>query len=116
MLQGLLFLFVLFLLAVMIAVMVVLRFFHKGIDMLRKAMGGGRRNGRDDGDDMRRRSSQYAYGAGAGRRKREEARSNGRTTYSPSDGVTVVDCRDPDVAARKIFSPDEGEYVDFREE
>jgi len=38
-----------------------------------------------------------------------------RTTHSDA-GVTIIDDRDPDVASRKIFNKNEGEYVDFKEE
>ena len=40
--------------------------------------------------------------------------SNYRTTRT-RDGVTIVDHRSPDEANKKIFAPDEGEYVDYTE-
>ncbi len=47
--------------------------------------------------------------------QRQRRTSNYRTTQT-SDGVTVEDRRSPDEAQQKIFAPDEGEYVDFKEE
>lgn len=38
-----------------------------------------------------------------------------RTTRT-SEGVTIIDDRDPNQATRKIFDDSEGEYVDFQEE
>lgn len=38
-----------------------------------------------------------------------------RTTRT-SEGVTIIDDRDPNQATRKIFNVGEGEYVDFQEE
>ena len=38
-----------------------------------------------------------------------------RTTRT-SEGVTIIDDRDPNQAKRKIFNEGEGEYVDFQEE
>ena len=40
----------------------------------------------------------------------------GSRTTTTSDGVTIIDHRDPSEANKKIFSHDEGEYVDFKEE
>ena len=47
--------------------------------------------------------------------QRQRRTSSYRTTHT-SDGVTVEDRRNPDEAQQKIFAPDEGEYVDFKEE
>ena len=33
-----------------------------------------------------------------------------------SDGVTITDRRSPEEAQKKIFAPEEGEYVEYREE
>ena len=51
----------------------------------------------------------------AARQSNQSASRRSRTMHT-SDGVTIYDGRDPDVAQRKIFSEDEGEYVDFTEE
>lgn len=47
-----------------------------------------------------------------GTAQQQQSRRNG--TYG--DQETVVDNRDPEVANQKIFTEDEGEYVDFKEE
>ena len=41
--------------------------------------------------------------------------ARGRTTHRTSDGVTIIDDRSPSDANKKIFAPDEGEYVDYKE-
>ena len=50
-----------------------------------------------------------------GQQRQQRRTSNYRTTQT-SDGVTIEDRRSPDEAQQKIFAPDEGEYVDFKEE
>lgn len=37
------------------------------------------------------------------------------TTTHTQDGVTIIDRRDPDERNKKIFTKDEGEYVDYTE-
>ena len=39
-----------------------------------------------------------------------------QTTTRTSDGVTIIDRRSPEETQKKIFAPDEGEYVEFTEE
>jgi hypothetical protein len=71
-------------------------------------------------------SSDYFKSAGsshstAGQRSEEwnfgqsEQSANDRQRTTTSSGVTIIDDRDPNVASRKIFDNDEGEYVDFKE-
>jgi len=38
------------------------------------------------------------------------------TTHTTKDGVTIIDRRPPKEADKKIFAPDEGEYVEYTEE
>ncbi len=45
---------------------------------------------------------------------RQQQQSTRRTTKT-SAGVTIIDNRDPSVANKKIFSQNEGEYVDYTE-
>lgn len=49
--------------------------------------------------------------ATAGSAKKKQS----RRTMRAAGGVTIIDDRDPSVAQRKIFTHDEGEYVDFKE-
>lgn len=53
-------------------------------------------------------------GAMAGEERQQQTSQQGRTTRT-ADGVTIVDRRNPDDIEKKIFSKDEGEYVDFTE-
>lgn len=55
--------------------------------------------------------NQTATGNTAGRHTRNGARQT--TTRS---GEVIIDRRDPDKASQKIFTKDEGEYVDYQEE
>jgi hypothetical protein len=57
-----------------------------------------------DGDDSQQRQ-----------RQQQQQKKQQRRTTRTRDGVTVIDDRDPSVAERKIFTADEGEYVDFKE-
>ncbi|MDO4160388.1 MAG: DUF4834 family protein [Prevotellaceae bacterium] len=41
---------------------------------------------------------------------------NGQQRRATSDDDVIIDSRNPDDANRKIFSDNEGEYVDFEEE
>ena len=45
-----------------------------------------------------------------------EASAQRRRTTQTTDGVTIIDDRDPKEANKKIFAQDEGEYVDFIED
>ena len=44
-----------------------------------------------------------------------QQQAQSRRTTRTSNGVTIIDSRDPSVANQKIFGKDEGEYVDFQE-
>lgn len=46
--------------------------------------------------------------------QQQQQRRASRSTRT-REGVTVIDDRDPNIAERKIFTADEGEYVDFKE-
>ena len=48
-------------------------------------------------------------------RQRAAEKKNNRRTTTTSEGVTIIDDRDKDKVKRKIFTKDEGEYVDFSE-
>lgn len=54
-----------------------------------------------------------------GGNKYGQASSNGQTTYRQThtaDGITITDHRSPEEANKKIFAPDEGEYVEYTEQ
>ncbi|MDO4310577.1 MAG: DUF4834 family protein [Prevotella sp.] len=126
MLHGLLFIALLFLIIMAIVVMLAVRFFWSAIvrmrDMLRRIMGVGPDSYGSE-DYTGRRSSQYTFSHGG----RRASSSSGRTSSSSdksssggrrsqtSSGTTIIDNRNPEQARRKIFSEDEGEYVDFEE-
>lgn len=126
MLHGLLFIALLFLIIMAIVVMLAVRFFWSAIvrmrDMLRRIMGVGPDSYGSE-DYTGRRSSQYTFSHGG----RHASSSSGRTSSSSdksssggrrsqtSSGTTIIDNRNPEQARRKIFSEDEGEYVDFEE-
>ena len=126
MLHGLLFIALLFLIIMAIVVMLAVRFFWSAIvrmrDMLRRIMGVGPDSYGSE-DNTGRRSSQYTFSHGG----RRASSSSGRTSSSSdksssggrrsqtSSGMTIIDNRNPEQARRKIFSEDEGEYVDFEE-
>ena len=46
----------------------------------------------------------------------DDGRGQQQTTTRTSDGVTIIDRRSQEETNKKIFAPDEGEYVEYREE
>ncbi|GEM_PF-135085 len=135
MLHGLLFIALLFLIIMAIVVMLAVRFFWSAIvrmrDMIQRIMGVGPDSYGSE-DYTGRRSSQYTFSHGG----RRASSSSGRTSSSSSSGrsssragqsssggrrsqtssgTTIIDNRNPEQVRRKIFSEDEGEYVDFEE-
>ena len=69
---------------------------YSGFRRLRQAMKKG--GGSGDNGASSKHNTQYSH----------------RTTRT-SDGTTIIDRRSPEEANKKIFAPDEGEYVDFTE-
>ena len=132
MLKGLLFIGLLFLIFMAIVVMLVVRFFWGVIvrmrEMLRSSMGMGPGDG-SAGDYTGRRTNQYTFShdgrrrtygtgraSGAGRTSSGAGQqSSGSRRTQTTSGPTVIDNRNPEQARRKIFSENEGEYVDFEE-
>ena len=45
----------------------------------------------------------------------DDGRGQQQTTTRTSDGVTIIDRRSQEETNKKIFAPDEGEYVEYRE-
>lgn len=100
MLHGLLFVLLFFLLLLVIVAVVVARFLFRGMRMFRDAVhsaGGGK------------------AGAGSGGSRRAGTGRRGSRSSGGADGETVIDTRPAEVGRRKIFSADEGEYVDYEE-
>ena len=125
MLKGLLFIGLLFLIFMAIVVMLVVRFFWGAIvrmrEMLRSSMGMGPGDG-SAGDYTGRRTNQYTFShdgrrrtSGTGRASGAGQQSSGSRRTQTASGPTVIDNRNPEQTRRKIFSEDEGEYVDFEE-
>lgn len=54
-------------------------------------------------------------GQGGSRRQQSQQRTTSYRTTQTSDGITIMDSRSSSEANKKIFAPDEGEYVDFDE-
>ena len=52
---------------------------------------------------------------GNGGQRASRHSSRGRTAHRTADGVTIIDDRSPSDVNKKIFAPDEGEYVDYKE-
>lgn len=106
---------------VAIVAMVVMRMMFRGFDrlrdMARKAMGYD--DSGYDNDNTGRRSRQYTYtnrrGRSASAGGASSSARSGRRQQS-DEGTIIIDSRDPELVNRKIFSRDEGEYVDFEEE
>lgn len=125
MLKGLLFIGLLFLIFMAIVFMLVVRFFWGAIvrmrEILRSSMGMGPGDG-SAGDYTGRRTNQYTFSHdgrrrtyGTGRTSGAGQQSSGSRRTQTASGTTVIDNRNPEQTRRKIFSEDEGEYVDFEE-
>ena len=56
---------------------------------------------------------EYFKGNPNGWRQKKKADSHSSRTTRTKEGVTIIDNRDP---SKKIFTQDEGKYVDYREE
>lgn len=124
MLHGLLLILLLILIFIAIVAMVVVRMVMRGFgrmrDAARQAMGmDPSGDGADSTRDYTGRSSrQYTYTHRAGARgssSQSSSRPGGSRSQS-SGRVTIIDGRNNERASRKIFSKEEGEYVEFEEE
>ncbi|MBR1484234.1 MAG: DUF4834 family protein [Prevotella sp.] len=62
-------------------------------------------------DYFKRREQNYAPGA-----QYEQAEPAHQRTTQTAEGFTIIDDRQPDRSSRRIFTEDEGEYVEFTEE
>lgn len=100
MVQLLLFVLLAFVAIGIIAALVVAHFVRKGVRKVRSAMGFDQAAGQG-------KSRTGTYGGGSQSR-------TGRQSAA-SSGLTIIDTRPPEVARRRIFSDDEGEYVDYEE-
>ena len=60
-------------------------------------------------------ANDYFKGSGWQRKQQQQQQNKSYRTTRTADGVTIVDHRDPDKSNKKIFTQDEGEYVDFTE-
>jgi len=105
-----------------ICVLILAHYIHRGINFFRKAA-----RGEVDDEEFQRMANKYYRKQDDGQPSFDKdyfkgrsrgSQQNGPThrTMRTAQGVTIIDQRDPNVADRKIFEHDEGEYVDFREE
>jgi PDZ domain-containing secreted protein len=63
----------------------------------------------------------YSFGRDYFKRSENTASNDSYQSQQPrtsqtAAGVTIIDDRDPGIAKRKIFTEDEGEYVEYEEE
>lgn len=119
---------IIFVIAVVAVVMMVMAHIVFGTvrrlrDAARRAMGLDPFDDASYGDDSTGRNSrQYGYTqrrsshGGASSTGGDTGSARTQRTHRAQNGVTVIDQRSPEQAGRKIFSKNEGEYVDFEEE
>lgn len=104
-----------------IAILVVFYYLRKGLRFVKRMV-----RGEMTDEEFERLSKKYYrrkddpsfdkdYFKGTNRQQSQEQSSQHRTTRT-AEGFTIVDRRDPNKASKKIFAPDEGEYVEFTEE
>lgn len=94
-----------FLLAALLVIFFLLVFFGlillgKGIDLIRRLFGLEPKN-------------RFHWNMGG---HANDGYGHRQTTTHSGDGVTIIDRRSQDEVQKKIFAPDEGEYVEFTEE
>ena len=109
----------------LVGIIVTLPYIRKGVNFFRRAASGdgmsdeefqrmANKHYRSNSDDGPHFDEDYFKGSSSAGGDRHQQRRQRRTTRTAS-GVTIFDDRDPNVAQRKIFNHDEGEYVDFKE-
>ena len=109
----------------LVGVIAILHYIHKGVKFFRRAVSG---DGMSDKEFQRMSNKYYRgnsvngqqfdddYFKGSSNASDGQQQQQQRRTTRTASGVTIFDNRDPNVAERKIFNHDEGEYVDFKEE
>jgi len=104
-----------------IAVLVVFYFLRKGYRYIKRVASGEMTDEefeRLSKKNYRRKdgpSFDKDYFKGTNRQQSQQQSTQRRTTRT-AEGFTIVDRRDPNKTSKKIFAPDEGEYVEFTEE
>ncbi|NPD91898.1 DUF4834 family protein [Xylanibacter muris] len=98
MLKGLLFLLVIFIVIIAVVMVIVFSLIFKGIRMFRKMTHG------NPGSPF----TSEGFG-------HDSRNSQDKASWTTGNGETLIDTRDTKHAGRKIFSADDGEYVDFKE-
>ena len=99
MLSFLAFLLIILLVIAFVVIIIGLILLGKGIDMVRSLFG-------------LPPKSRFRWNVNV---KTGEGKQYQQTTTRTSDGVTIIDRRSPEEANKKIFAPDEGEYVEYTE-
>ena len=106
-----------------IVILVVFYYLRKGFRFVKRMV-----RGEMTDEDFERLSKKYYrrkdgpsfdkdYFKGTNRQQsQQQQQSSQRRTTRTAEGFTIVDRRDPNKASKKIFAPDEGEYVEFTEE
>ncbi len=102
------------LIVVLIVLVAIFSFIRRTVKKFKKTVFGDKNA---DEDYTRRRQQQYHYEEkrSHGTRQRAEGDSQTRRTQT-SSGEVIIDNRHPEKSGRKIFTEDDGEYVDFVEE
>ena len=100
MLSFLAFLLIALLVIIILVVIVALVLLFKGIDLVRSIFGLKPRN------RFRWHVNMHT----------DDGQGHQQTTTRTSDGVTIIDRRSGEEQQKKIFAPDEGEYVEYVEE
>lgn len=102
------------LIVVLIVLVAIYSFIRRTVKKFKKTVFGDK--GADE-DYTRRRQQQYHYEerqSSQGARRQSDGTSQARRTRT-SSGEVIIDNRQPEKSGRKIFTEDDGEYVDFVE-
>lgn len=119
MLKGVLFIIVLVFIFMAIGVMLIYRAVSHGIRHFKQMMG------MDDTEDTSnrhnrnytgKRQQQYQFHHGGTQKGASQDSYSSQQQPNQNSGETIIDQRDNSQTQKKIFSDDEGEYVDYVEE
>ncbi len=118
-LKGLFLIILIVIIAIVSIALVVLRFLWKGFHFIRKMTDADdARTNRHNRDYTGRRQQHYSYNTyqNQGNHQNSKEERQGQKNTHVHEDITIVDMRNPEQTERRIFSDEEGEYIEFEEE
>ena len=115
-LKGLFLIILIVIIAIVSIALVVWRFLWNGFHFIRKMTDA--RTNRNNRDYTGRRQQHYSYNTyqNHGNHQNSKEERQGQKNTHVHEDITIVDMRNPEQTERRIFSDEEGEYIEFEEE